>query len=116
MALTITLAIPNRNGSRYLRDTLSSLCLPSNRAFVRWWLQDCCSEDDSVQIAEQFRSRDDVIRVAADTGQANGLNRAFAEMGGEIVGFINSDDCLTDGAASAICEAFNRHPEADVIF
>lgn len=112
----ITLAIPNRNGSRYLRETLSSLCLPSNRVCVRWWLQDCCSQDDSVQIAEQFRSSDDAIRIAADTGQANGLNRAFAEMGGEIVGYLNSDDCLADGAASAVCDAFGRHPEADIVF
>jgi glycosyltransferase involved in cell wall biosynthesis len=114
--LMITLAIPNRNGSRYLRETLSSLCSPSNRAVVRWWLQDCGSQDDSVRIAEQFRSGDDAIRIARDSGQANGLNRAFAEMGGEIVGYLNSDDCLADGAASAVCDAFSRNPEADVVF
>jgi glycosyltransferase involved in cell wall biosynthesis len=112
----ITLAIPNRNGGLYLRETLSSLCSLSNRVAVRWWLQDCCSQDDSVRIAEQFRSNDDAIRVAPDIGQANGLNRAFAAMGGEIVGYLNSDDCLADGAASAVCDAFSRHPEADVVF
>jgi glycosyltransferase involved in cell wall biosynthesis len=112
----ITLAIPNRNGSRYLRETLSSLCSPSNRVAVRWWLQDCCSQDDSISIAEQFRSSDDAIRIAPDSGQANGLNRAFGEMGGEIVGYLNSDDCLVDGAASAVCDAFSRNSEADIVF
>jgi glycosyltransferase involved in cell wall biosynthesis len=112
----ITLAIPNRNGGRYLREALCSLCSPSSRLAVRWWLQDCCSQDDSVRIAEQFRSSHDAIRIAADSGQANGLNRAFAEMGGEIVGYLNSDDCLADGAASAVCDAFSRHPEADIVF
>jgi glycosyltransferase involved in cell wall biosynthesis len=112
----ITLAIPNRNGSRYLRETLGSLCSPSNRASVRWWLQDCCSQDDSVRVAERFRSSDDTIRITTDSGQANGLNRAFAEMGGEIVGYLNSDDCLADGAASAVCDTFSRHPEADIVF
>jgi glycosyltransferase involved in cell wall biosynthesis len=112
----ITLAIPNRNGSRYLRETLGSLCSPSNRASVRWWLQDCCSQDDSVRVAEQFRSSDDAIRITTDSGQANGLNRAFAKMGGEIVGYLNSDDCLADGAAPTVCHAFSRHPEADIVF
>jgi glycosyltransferase involved in cell wall biosynthesis len=112
----ITLAIPNRDGSRYLGQTLSSLCSSSNRPVVRWWLQDCCSQDDSVRIAEQFRSKSDAIRITADTGQANGLNRAFAEMGGEIVGYINADDCLVNGAASAVCDAFSRHPEAGIVF
>src|SRR6516165_767885 len=114
--LMITLAIPNRNGSRYLRETLSSLCSPSNRVAVRWWLQDGCSQDDSVRVAEQFRSSDDVIRIAVDTGQANSLNRAFAEMGGEIVGYLNSDDCLADGAAPAVCDAFSRYSGADIVF
>ena len=112
----ITLAIPNRNGARYLRETLSSLCSPSNRARVRWWLQDCCSQDDSVRIAEQYQTSRDTIRIATDTGQANGLNRAFAEMGGEIVGYLNSDDCLVAGAVSAVCEAFGSHPDADIVF
>jgi glycosyltransferase involved in cell wall biosynthesis len=112
----ITLAIPNRNGAAYLRDTLQSLCSPENRGFVRWWLQDCRSEDNSIAIAEKFRSSVDEIRVENDSGQANGLNRAFARMGGDIVGYINSDDCLTGGAAQVICEAFDRHPKAGIVF
>jgi glycosyltransferase involved in cell wall biosynthesis len=112
----ITLAIPNRNGAPYLRDTLRSLCSPENRAFVRWWLQDCCSEDNSIAIAQKFRSSVDEIRVEKDSGQANGLNRAFARMGGDVVGYINSDDCLTGGAVQVICEAFDRHPEAGIVF
>ena len=112
----ITLAIPNRNGARYLESTLRSLCSGSNRGVVRWWLQDCCSQDGSPDIAERYRSDRDVIRICPDTGQANGLNRAFAEMGGEIVGYLNSDDCLAEGAATAVCNAFENNPEVDVVF
>jgi glycosyltransferase involved in cell wall biosynthesis len=112
----ITLAIPNRNGGRYLAETLASLCTPTNRQDVRWWLQDCCSSDDSLSIAERFRSGDDVVRSFPDSGQANGLNRAFAEMGGEIIGYINSDDCLVDGAAATVQNAFSRHSDADIVF
>jgi glycosyltransferase involved in cell wall biosynthesis len=112
----ITLAIPNRNGGAYLRDTLFSLSSPKNRGLVRWWLQDCCSEDNSIAIAEEFCSSVDEIRVEKDSGQANGLNRAFAQMGGDIVGYINSDDCLTEHAGHAVCEAFDRHPQAGIVF
>jgi glycosyltransferase involved in cell wall biosynthesis len=112
----ITLAIPNRNGAAYVRETLQSLCSPANRGFVRWWFQDCCSQDNSVDIAQEFRSNVDQIRVEKDSGQANGLNRAFARMGGDIVGYINSDDCLTEGAARIVCEAFARYPDAGIVF
>jgi hypothetical protein len=37
-------------------------------------------------------------------------------MGGEIVGFINGDDCLMPGAAEAVLEAFARHPDIDLIY
>src|SRR3954469_1906249 len=112
----ITLAIPNKNGGLYIRETLDSLCSTSNRSFVRWWLQDACSQDNSVALAEALRSPLDEIRIEHDSGQANGLNRAFRKMGGDIVGFINSDDCLTEGAAQAVCEAFLRFPKADIVF
>jgi glycosyltransferase involved in cell wall biosynthesis len=112
----ITLAIPNKNGSMYIRETLESLCSSSNRSFVRWWLQDSCSQDNSVAVAEAFRSSVDEIRVEQDSGQANGLNRAFRQMGGDIVGYINSDDCLTAGAARVVCETFARHPGAGIVF
>jgi glycosyltransferase involved in cell wall biosynthesis len=112
----ITLAIPNKNGGVYIRETLESLCSSSNRSFVRWWLQDSCSQDNSIALAEEFRSSVDEIRVEQDSGQANGLNRAFQQMGGDIVGYINSDDCLTAGAARVVCETFARHPGAGVVF
>lgn len=112
----ITLAIPNKNGGVYIRETLESLCSPSNRGLVRWWLQDSCSQDNSIILAEEFRSSVDEIRVEQDSGQVNGLNRALRRMGGDIVGYINSDDCLTIGAAQVVSEAFARHPEAGIVF
>lgn len=112
----ITLAIPNKNGGAYIRETLESLRSPSNRGFVRWWLQDSCSHDDSIALAESFRTPIDEIRIERDSGQVNGLNRAFRRMGGSIVGYINSDDCLTAGAARVVCESFAQYPEAGIVF
>lgn len=110
----LTLAIPNRNGARYLEETLRSL--ERNRPFVRWYLQDSCSEDHSLEIARRYASAEDQIVVQKDTSQADGLNRAFARMGGEIVGFLNSDDCLTEGAAEAVVKWFAAHPEIDLLY
>jgi len=110
----LTLAIPNRNGARFLSETLASL--ERNRPHVRWWFQDSCSSDDSVEIAKRFQGADDRIQVERDRGQTDGLNRAFASMGGEIIGFLNSDDCLTDGAAEAVLAAFAADPALDLVY
>jgi glycosyltransferase involved in cell wall biosynthesis len=110
----LTLAIPNRNGAKFLASTLASLA--HNRPYVRWWLQDSCSTDNSIEIAKRFQGPSDYICVESDASQTNGLNRAINSMGGEIIGFLNSDDCLAAGAAEAVLAAFNSDPDLDVVY
>jgi hypothetical protein len=110
----LVLAIPTYNCARYLADTLESLAAQGGA--VRWWLQDGASKDGTVEVARKFERRGDTIVSETDRGQADALNKAFARMGGEIVGFINGDDCLTPGAAGAVLETFGRHPEVDLIY
>ncbi len=110
----LTLAIPNWNGARYLEATLASLA--ANRPFVRWYLQDAASSDDSVAIAQRWAGPEDRICVEPDNGQADGLNRAFARMGGDLVGFLNSDDCMAPGAAKAILDTFAARPDVDIVY
>lgn len=110
----LAIAIPNRNGARFLEGTLASL--DRNRPHVRWWLQDSCSTDDSVDIAKRFQGPLDRIVVERDSGQTNGLNRAISSMGGDVIGFLNADDCMAPGAAGAVLEAFSADPDLDLVY
>jgi glycosyltransferase involved in cell wall biosynthesis len=110
----LTLAIPNRNGASYIDETFQSL--DRNRPWVRWYLQDCCSTDESVGIAGAHAAEADRICVEPDRGQVDALNRAIGNMGGDIIGFLNADDCLADGAAEAVLAEFESHPEADIVY
>lgn len=111
---TLTIAVPNFQGGRFLCHTLESL--GRNRPHVRWRLQDAGSSDDSLSIARRLAGPHDVIVSEADRGQADGINRAFEAMGGDIIGFLNSDDELADGAAQAVAEFFATHPEIDLVY
>jgi glycosyltransferase involved in cell wall biosynthesis len=110
----LVLAIPTFNCARYLPHTLESLAAQGDT--VRWWLQDGRSKDGTPDIAHNFARPGDTVVSERDSGQPDALNRAFARMGGEIVGFINGDDCLTPGAAAAVLEAFAQNPEVDLIY
>ncbi len=114
MDQVIALAVPNWNCGHFLERTLISL--ERNRPYVRWWFQDSCSTDNSVEIARRYAKACDHIEVEKDSGHANALNRAISRMGGEIIGFLNSDDCLADGAAEAVLKTFRDHPEADMVY
>jgi len=109
----LVLAIPTYNCARFLPATLSSLNAEGDR--VRWYLQDGASDDGSVEVAESFRRPGDVIVSEPDGGQTDALNRAFKRMGGDIVGFINGDDCLLPGAAESVLKIFAENPEVDLV-
>jgi len=114
MSAPLVLAIPTFNCARYLPATLASLAAQGDA--VRWWLQDGASTDGTPGIARQYARPGDTVVTEPDRGQPDALNRAFARMGGEIIGFLNGDDCLTPGAAEAVLDAFARHPEIDLVY
>jgi glycosyltransferase involved in cell wall biosynthesis len=114
MPAPLVLAIPTYNCARYLGATLESLAAQGDA--VRWWLQDGESKDGTADVARKFERHGDTVISEADRGQADALNRAMARMGGEIIGFINGDDCLVAGGAEAVLETFERHPEVDLVY
>lgn len=110
----LTLAVPVFNAEEFLPATLESLNAQGEH--VRWWLQDGASKDRTVEIARSFARPCDTIVSEPDSGQPDALNRAFAKMGGEIIGFINGDDTLAPGTAERVLAYFEDHPELDLIY
>ncbi len=109
----LVLAVPTFKSERFLAETLASLNAQGD--FVCWHLQDGASPDRTVEIARSFARPGDVIVSEPDSGQPEALNRAMRRMGGEIIGFLNGDDCLAPGAAARVLQFFSEHPEIDIL-
>lgn len=110
----LVLAVPVFNGGRFLAETLASL--NANGGNVRWWLQDGASQDGTVEIARQFARPGDTVVSEPDDGQTDALNRAFRQMGGDIIGFLNADDLLLPNTARTVLDFFAAHPEIDLVY
>ena len=110
----LVLAVPVFNAEAYLVETLESLNAQGEH--VRWWLQDGGSTDRTVEIARSMARPQDHVCSEPDSGQPEALNRAFAKMGGKIVGFINGDDVLTPGTAERVTSYFHDHSQIDLIY
>lgn len=50
-----------------------------------------------------------------DEGIYDGLNKAAAAAQGDIVGWLNSDDCYAPGAFAVVAEAFEHDPKLDAV-
>lgn len=110
----LVLAVPVLNAECFLGDTLQSL--NAEGSSVRWWLQDGGSTDGTLEIARSAARAGDTIRSGSDSGQADAINKAFCEMGGEIIGFINGDDRFCPGTAHRVLDYFASHPEIDLVY
>ena len=51
-----------------------------------------------------------------DKNHADAYNKGIQMAEGEIVGFLNSDDCYTEEAIDRIVGAFREHPEANLVY
>ncbi|MEX0961100.1 MAG: glycosyltransferase family 2 protein [Burkholderiales bacterium] len=111
----ISLVTPSFNHGRFLERTLRSV-LSQNYPNLEYVVQDGGSSDDSLQIVRRHADRLSHWQSTVDGGQAQALNLGFARTGGEIMGWLNSDDILLPGSLATVAEHFVAHPEVDVVY
>ena len=51
-----------------------------------------------------------------DNGQGDALNKGFKRASGELVGWLNSDDCFLPGAFEFLLETHNKKANADIYY
>ena len=92
----ISIVMPSFNQAQFITDTLQSL-VDQEYPNLQVVIQEGGSTDGSIDIARAFAEKYPNIFqlfVEKDSGQADALNRGFARVDGEILGFLNSDDTL----------------------
>ncbi|QJR16494.1 glycosyltransferase family 2 protein [Usitatibacter palustris] len=92
----ISLVVPSFNQAQFIAETLQSL-VDQDYPNLQVVIQEGGSTDGSIDIARSFAAKYPglfQLFVEKDSGQADALNRGFARVDGEILGFLNSDDLL----------------------
>jgi glycosyltransferase involved in cell wall biosynthesis len=102
------------NQAAFLEQAIQSV-LTQDYPDVEYIVVDPGSTDGSRRIIERYRDRIDHVIFEPDEGPADGLNRGFSVATGEIYGFLNSDDCLLEGALSSVSKIFQERPNVDVV-
>ena len=114
MGSNFSLVTPSFNQAQFLRQAIESV-LAQGYPSLDYLVVDGGSTDGSLDI---LRSYGDRIRWISepDEGQADAIAKGFERTEGEILGWINSDDLLMPGALETAVRAFERHPEAGLIY
>ena len=98
--MKLTIISINYNNRDGLKRTIESIIGQSRRDF-EYIIIDGGSTDGSVDIIKQYADKIDYWVSEPDKGIYNAMNKGIAKASGEYLNFMNSGDCLYDGAVIA---------------
>ena len=114
MPTTLTVVTPSYNQARYLGETLRSVISQRDRVH-EYFVLDGGSTDGSRQLIERYADHIDFWVSDKDKGQSDAIHRGFARATGDVLCWLNSDDVFLPGVLRTVLDAFDRHPEWDVL-
>lgn len=110
----VSIITPSYNQGWCIERTILSV-LKQDYPHIEYIVMDSASTDETSQVLNKFQSQIAIIKREKDKGQSDALNRGFKMATGEILAYLNSDDCyasktvvsdavaaLTKGGADAV--------------
>jgi glycosyltransferase involved in cell wall biosynthesis len=110
----VSIVTPCLNGARYIEETIASV-LTQDYPQIEYLVMDGGSTDGTLDVLKRYEGK---LRWQSgpDGGQADAVNRGFAQTSGEILAFLNADDAYLPGAVARAVEAFGTHQKAAVVY
>ncbi len=113
--LRFTIVTPSYNQAPYLRQAMRSV-IEQEDVDLEYIVIDGGSSDGSVEIIRNLSDHVAAWESARDGGQTDALNKGMSRATGEVVGWLNSDDCYVPGALKLVAQRFSTADEPDVVF
>ncbi|HEY9713226.1 MAG TPA: glycosyltransferase family 2 protein [Chroococcales cyanobacterium] len=89
----VSIITPSYNQGQFVERTILSV-LRQDYPNLQYIFVDALSGDATAAILDRYRSEIDIIIQERDEGQSDALNKGFARADGEILAYINADDCF----------------------
>jgi glycosyltransferase involved in cell wall biosynthesis len=93
--LRISVVTVAYNSAKTIRQTIESVLAQSHPS-IEYLVIDGGSQDGTLDITHEYQSRIDVMVSEPDKGIYDAMNKGLRLSSGDVVGFLNSDDCFTD--------------------
>lgn len=115
--MKVSIAVPSYNYARFLDACLNSIRAQTHTNY-EVLIADGGSNDGSLEIIKRFCDEDDRFKLVSidDNGQADSIFKAFSHATGDILCFLNADDCyLCKDALSNVVDAFIHHDSVQIV-
>ena len=106
---------PSYNQGRFIEETVESV-INQSYPCTEFIVIDGGSSDNTLGILERYKDHFTYWTSEPDRGQSHALNKGFEKVTGDIIGWLNSDDTYFPETFDRVREAFEHHPEVDVVY
>ena len=110
----ISIVIPSYNKVKFIRRTLESIFSQEYKN-LEVIIQDGGSSDGTLDLIKYFSKKYPKVlsfESKKDGGQLDAINKGISKATGDIVSFINADDCYCKGALAAVSNAYILNPSS----
>jgi len=111
----ISIIIPSYNQGHFIGDTLDSI-VNQDYPNLELIIVDGGSCDETVDVIGRYTRHVNWWVSEPDDGQANAINKGMTHATGEILAWLNSDDCLMPGALFRVAKQFMASNDTDVVY
>lgn len=115
-SLKVSVITPSFNQGQFIEKTiLSVLCQDYEN--LEYIVVDGLSNDETSSILRKYQKYIDVVIIEKDDGQSDALNKGFKLATGDIIAYLNSDDCYADATViSKVVHHFTTANDVDVVY
>lgn len=111
----ISIVTPSYNQGQFLEETIKSV-LNQNYPNLEYIVIDGGSTDNSVDIIKKYEDQLTYWVSEPDDGQADAVNKGFAQASGEILAWQNSDDIYASDVFQIVGNYFKNNPDVYMIY
>lgn len=107
----ITIITPCLNGERHIAEAIESVL---RQGYPNWEhiVVDGASTDGTAALLRQYRHL--TVISEPDRGSHDAMNKGISRASGDVIGFLNVDDCYADDALLRVGGAFAANPGSEV--
>ena len=111
----ITIITACKNSSLTIEETIKSV-IAQKYNNIEYIIIDGKSDDNTLSIIDKYKQHIHLIISESDKGIYDAFNKGLNLASGDLIGFVNSDDVLTENAMNILVNYYLKYPKVDFIF